>query len=128
MNFPKYRVFVCIKQCANAAGGCCGSVGALDIYQKFQSEIADRQLGKRVEVEQSGCLNRWEAGAVALVYRTTWREFAWLPRKLRMKLQRILFPDRTFYGHLTCEDIPAIVESHLISGRSLQRCEIATDR
>jgi (2Fe-2S) ferredoxin len=127
MNLPKYRVFVCTKQRADGSSDCC-SAGALDIYQKFQAEIADRQLGERVEVRQSGCLDRCEAGAVALVYRTNWREFTWLPRKIRMKLQRLLFPNRTFYGHLTCEDIPSIVKSHIIDGRPLKRCEIATDR
>lgn len=129
MNLPKYRVFVCTKQrAADGTGGCCCSAGALEIYDRFQSEIATRQLGDRVEVRKSGCLDRCEAGAVALVYRTNWREFAWLPRKIRMKLQRLLFPNRTFYGHLTIENIPDIVESHLIAGRPLKRCEIAGDR
>ena len=127
MNLPKYRVFVCTKQRADGGSDCC-SAGALDIYDRFQSEIAARQLEDRVEVRKSGCLDRCEAGAVALVYRTNWREFAWLPRKIRMKLQRLLFPNRTFYGHLTVENIPDIVESHLLAGRPLKRCEIATDR
>ncbi|NJR32874.1 MAG: hypothetical protein HC778_08825 [Chamaesiphon sp. CSU_1_12] len=43
MNLPKYRVFVCTKQRADGRSDCC-SAGALDIYQKFQSEIADRKL------------------------------------------------------------------------------------
>jgi (2Fe-2S) ferredoxin len=124
MNLPKYRVFVCTKQ--RADGGCCCSAGALEIYDRFQAEIAARQLGERVEVRTSGCLDRCAAGAVAVVYRPNWREFAWLPPKIRRKLQRLLFPDRTFYGHLTGADVPAIIESHLISGKPLQRCEIGT--
>jgi (2Fe-2S) ferredoxin len=125
MKSPKYRVFVCTRQRSSEdSGGCCYDAGAMDIYRAFQSEIAERQLGNRIEIRQSGCLNHCEAGAVALVYRSNRRGFSWLPTKLRLKLRRMLFPNRHLYGHLTCEDISAIVDSHFIDGQPLERCQI----
>jgi (2Fe-2S) ferredoxin len=77
------------------------------------------KLGDRVEVCRSGCLDQCEAGAVALVYKPNRSEFSWLPTKLRLKLQRLLFSHRYLYGHLTCVDIPAIVS---------QECVFATNK
>ena len=122
-----YRVFVCTKQrSATHPEGCCCSAGALEIYQAFQAEIQQQQLGDRIEVRQSGCLDRCEAGAVALVYQPRRNEFAWLPTKLRLKLQRFFTPQRCLYGHLTCADVPEIVESHFVQGHALKRCQIST--
>lgn len=126
MNLSQYRVFVCTKQrSATDPEGCCCNAGALEIYQTFQAEIQRRQLGDRVEVRRSGCLDHCEAGAVALVYQPRPNEVTWLPTKLRLKLQRILTPQRCLYGHLTCADVPAIVDSHFVQGRALKRCQIS---
>jgi (2Fe-2S) ferredoxin len=122
MKLPQYRVFVCTKE---RSEGCCCNVGALDIYQAFQAEIQQRQLSDRVEVRRSGCLDRCEAGVVALVYQPKWNEFSWLPMKLRLKLQRFLFSNRHLYGHLTRADVRAIVDGHLVNGRPLKRCQIS---
>ena len=128
MNSSQYRVFVCTKQrSANDPEGCCCNAGALELYQAFQTAIQQRELGDRVEVRQSGCLDRCESGAVVLVYQPRQREFAWLPAKLRLKLQGFFTPQRCLYGHLTCADVPAIVDSHLVQGRTLKRCQISTD-
>jgi (2Fe-2S) ferredoxin len=126
MNLSRYRVFVCTKQrSANASGGCCCRAGALDIYQAFQAEIQRQQLEDDIEIHQSGCLDHCDAGAVALVYQPRQREFTWLPSKLRLKFQRFFTPQRCLYGHLTCADVPAIVDSHLIQGHPLKRCQIS---
>ena len=126
MSSPQYRVFVCTKQRhPNASEGCCCKVGALEIYQAFQDEIQRQQLGDRVEVRPSGCLDHCEAGVVALVYQPKHQEFSWLPTKLRLKLRRLLFPNRHLYGHLTGKDVPAIVDSHFVNGQPLKRCQIS---
>lgn len=126
MDSPQYRVFVCTKQRPpNALEGCCCNAGALDIYQAFQDEIQKRQLHTRVSVRRSGCLDHCEAGAVALVYQPNRNEFSWLPTKLQVKLRKLLFPNRHAYGHLTREDVGAIVESHFVKGQPLKRCQIS---
>ena len=127
MPLPQYRVFVCTKQRSeNDPEGCCTNAGALDIYQTFQDEITRLDLGSRVQVRKSGCLDQCQAGAVALVCQPNRSEFSWLPTKLRMKLRRVLFPNRHLYGYLTCADVNAIVESHLIKGQPVKRCQIPT--
>lgn len=127
MDSPQYRVFVCTKQRSpNDPEGCCCNAGAMEIYQAFQDEIVRLQLGSRVEVRRSGCLDRCEAGTVALVYQPNRSDFSWLPTKLRLKLRQLLFPNRHLYGHLTCADVRAIAESHFVNGQALKRCQIST--
>jgi (2Fe-2S) ferredoxin len=127
MKSSQYRVFVCTKQrSAGELEGCCGNVGALDIYQAFVDEIEQRQLGDRVQVYQSGCLDHCAAGVVALVYQPQRSDFSWLPKKLHLKLRKLLFPNRHLYGQLTCPDVSAIVDNHLIHHQPLQRCQIST--
>jgi (2Fe-2S) ferredoxin len=128
MNGCQYRIFVCTKQRpANDPEGCCYSAGALEIYAAFQSEIQQRQLGDRIEVRPSGCLDHCDAGAVALIYQPRRHELAWLPTKVRVKLKRFFTPQRCLYGHLTGTDIPEIVESHFVQGIALKRCQVSTD-
>jgi (2Fe-2S) ferredoxin len=129
MNPPKYRVFVCTRQRGDLTNleGCCFNCGGVEIYQAFCDEIDRQQLTNRVEIRQSGCLDRCESGTVVAVYRASWQNFSWLPDKIQRKVKKILFPNRHLYGHLTYEDIPAIVESHFIEGRPLKRCQIASN-
>ncbi len=127
MSLPQYRVFVCTKQRSeNDPESCCCNSGALELYQAFQAEIQKRQLSALIEVCRTGCLDRCEAGAVALVYQPRQHEFAWLPSKLRLKLQRLFTSQWCLYGHLTCDDVPTIVDSHFVQGHALKRCQIST--
>lgn len=125
MNSKRYCVFICNKQPnPGNPGQCCGSAGASEIYEAFQAEIAERQLGERVEIRQSGCLDRCNFGPVALVYRPDWGDLKWLPTKLRLKIRRRFFPNRHFYGHLIKGDIPEIVDSHFVKDNPLKRYQI----
>jgi (2Fe-2S) ferredoxin len=129
MNSSKYRVFVCTKKRSPSnPEGCCCNAGALNIYQTFQAEVERWQLSDRVEVRQSGCLDHCQAGAVAMVFQTQGKKFDWLPTKLRIKLKRILFPNRVLYGHLTSFDVKAIVQSHLLNGQLFKKRQISTTK
>ena len=129
MNLSKYRVFVCTKKrAANDPEGCCHDRGALDVYRAFQDEITRLQLGDCVEVRKSGCLDRCEAGVVVMVYRPNRGEFNWLPTKLRVKLRKILFPDRFLYGNLTVDDVKAIAQSHFLQGQPFKQRQISLDK
>lgn len=122
MAKPQYRIFVCTKQRdSNAPTGGCAACGAATIYEKFHTEIGHKQLTDRVEIRASGCLDHCTDGAVALVLQPTYRTelFNWpfLPQRLRHKLQakiqKKIAPQRLYYGHLTVDDIPSIIETHL---------------
>jgi (2Fe-2S) ferredoxin len=129
MNTTKYRVFVCTKQRGdlNNPENCCFNCGGVDIYQAFREEIDLQQLANRVEIRQSGCLDRCEAGTVVAVYRANWQNFAWLSDKIQRKVRKMLFPNRHLYGHLNRADIPEIVASHFINGQPVKRCQIASN-
>jgi (2Fe-2S) ferredoxin len=128
MNPPKYRVFVCTRQRGDRANpeDCCFNCGGVEIYQAFRDEIDRQQLTNRVEIRQSGCLDRCDSGTVVAVDRASWQNFAWLPDKIQRKLRKLLVPNRQLYGHLTRADVLAIVESHLVNGRPLKCYQIAS--
>ena len=126
MNSFKYRVFVCTKKrAADSLEGCCCDRGALDVYQAFQNEVDRLGLSDRVEVRRSGCLDRCEAGVVAMVTKPD-RGFAWLPTKVRVKLRKLLFPNRCLYGNLTIDKVRAIAKSHLLGDRVVKKSQIST--
>ncbi len=126
MDSPQYRVFVCTKKRpVDDPEGCCCNAGALNIYQAFANEVERLQLGDRIKVRKSGCLDQCESGAVAMICQPARRDFGWLPTKIRIKLRKLLFPQRHLYGNLTVEDVQAIAQSHLIKGKPLQRCQIS---
>jgi (2Fe-2S) ferredoxin len=117
-NPSKYRVFVCTKQRdLNDREGCCHNRGAIEIYQAFLNEIKQRQLEQHVEVRRSGCLDRCEAGAVALVSKVKSMEPSWLPTKIQKKM----LSNRHWYIYLTVEDVPEIVDRHFVNGQPLER-------
>jgi (2Fe-2S) ferredoxin len=123
MNTTKYRVFVCTKQRGdlNNPENCCFNCGGVEIYQAFCDEIDRQQLTNRVKIQQSGCLDRCEAGTVVAVYRSNLTDFTWLPDKIQRKVRKIVFPNRHLYGHLTQADITALVESHLVNEQPLKQ-------
>jgi len=126
MDSPQYRVFVCTKKrSADNSEGCCSNAGALAIYQAFVNEVERLQLGDRVSVRKSGCLDQCESGAVAMICQPRRSDFSWLPTKLRIKLRKLLFPRRHLYGNLTEKDVQAIVENHLRQGKLVKRCQIS---
>jgi (2Fe-2S) ferredoxin len=127
MSSNQYRVFVCTKQRSeNHPEGCCCNAGALDVYQTFQEQVDRLGISDRVQVRQSGCLDRCEQGVVTLVCQSNRLDFAWLPNKLRMKLKKLFFSNRHLYGNLSSEDVKAITESHLAKGKVVKRLQIST--
>jgi (2Fe-2S) ferredoxin len=125
MTAPQYRVFVCTKRRSpNDPEGCCCNAGGVELYEAFRAEIGRQGVGDRVEVRRSGCLDRCESGAVAMVYRPKRRWLAWLPTKVQVKLRKWLFPDRYTYGRVEVGDVPEILASHLVDREPLKRCQI----
>ena len=43
-----------------------------------------------------------------MVYQPNRGEFNWLPLELRVKLRKLLFPNRCVYNNLTADDVKAI--------------------
>jgi NADH-quinone oxidoreductase subunit F len=79
-------------------GGGCIASGALDVAEAVRAELARRKLADEVDVVETGCLGPCVVGPVALVY-----------------------PDGVFYQNIKVDDVPEIVEEHLLKGRIVER-------
>lgn len=102
MQKPKYHLFVCTSSKINGQQkGFCHSQGGVEIIQKFIEEIEERDLSGDVLVSNSGCFGICSSGPAAVVY-----------------------PEGTWYGGITVDDVPEIVESHFENGKKLERLEL----
>ena len=70
----------------------------MKIISKFSEELAKQGLSDEIKVVQTGCFGLCALGPVVIVY-----------------------PEGTFYSRVTEEDVPEIVEEHLLKGRLVQR-------
>ena len=88
-----YRTYVLICE-----GGGCLSSGADKVKEAFISEIKKQGLENEVLVVGTGCVGTCDLGPVVIIH-----------------------PDGTFYQKLKPEDVPEIVEEHLLKGRVVER-------
>ncbi len=79
----------------------CGAKGSDQVAMKFQEELMKRGLDTKVLLSVTGCLGACELGPVVVVY-----------------------PDGVWYGNVKPEDVPEIVEKHLIEGQPVERLRI----
>jgi NADH:ubiquinone oxidoreductase, NADH-binding (51 kD) subunit len=87
----KSHVLIC-------GGTGCHSNHSDKIKAKFESEIKAKGLENDVQVVMTGCFGLCAVGPVVIVY-----------------------PEGAFYSEMTVEDVPEIVEEHLIKGRLVTR-------
>lgn len=91
MEIYRAHVLVC-------KGTGCTASGSEAVYEALEKEIEKRGLAKEVRVVQTGCLGLCELGPNILIY-----------------------PEGSYYCRVKAEDIPEIVEEHLIKGRIVER-------
>jgi (2Fe-2S) ferredoxin len=93
------HVFVCINErAADNPKGCCKARGGIDVRDRLKAELSARGLGKDNRANNAACLDQCESGVTVVVY-----------------------PEQVWYGHVTVDDIPEIVEKHLIGGQVVTR-------
>jgi NADH:ubiquinone oxidoreductase subunit F (NADH-binding)/(2Fe-2S) ferredoxin/Pyruvate/2-oxoacid:ferredoxin oxidoreductase delta subunit len=90
---PNYRAHLLV-----CAGTGCVSCGAFAVKEALEKEIARRGLADEILVVATGCNGFCERGPILMVH-----------------------PDGIFYQRLAVEDIPHLVEEHLIKGRPVPR-------
>lgn len=76
----------------------CSSSNSQEIMHRLEEEIKKKGLDKEVNVVCTGCFGLCSLGPVVVVY-----------------------PEGSFYSKVTLEDIPEIVEEHLLKGRIVKR-------
>ncbi len=79
------------------ATGCLSS-GSAKVQQALEEELAKRGLKEKYRLVMSGCPGFCEVGPIIVIY-----------------------PDEVFYCRLTPEDIPELVEKHLLGGEIIER-------
>ncbi|HBL36423.1 MAG TPA: NADH-quinone oxidoreductase subunit NuoF [Firmicutes bacterium] len=91
MKLYRTHVLIC-------GGAGCLSSGCKDVLQRFLTEIKAHNLEEEIKVVETGCIGTCDLGPVMVVY-----------------------PEGIFYNKVTPEDVPEIIEEHLIKGRYVTR-------
>ncbi len=76
----------------------CTSSHSNEIIEKLESEIAAKGLQDEIKVIKTGCFGLCALGPIMIVY-----------------------PEGCFYSEVTVDDVPEIVEEHLLKGRMVTR-------
>lgn len=91
MAFYRSQVLIC-------GGTGCTSSGSADIINVFKDEVKKNGLENEIEIVRTGCFGLCELGPVVIIY-----------------------PEGAFYSRVKVQDIPELVEEHLVKGRILKR-------
>ena len=100
-----HHIFVCCNQRSpDHSRGCCDPDGSAELRSALKAAIASRGLKPDARANSAGCLDQCEHGPVVAIY-----------------------PQGTFYGGVTLEDVPRIVEETIVGGRVLEDLVIADE-
>ncbi len=91
MNFIRAHVLVC-------TGTGCTHGGADGIIDAFEQQLKKHQLDQEIRVVKTGCLGLCAKGPNVVIY-----------------------PEGIYYNFVSAEDVPEIVEEHLLKGRPVER-------
>ncbi len=80
------------------AGTGCTSSGSAKVSAALEAELKAKGLEEEIKIVKTGCFGLCALGPVMIIY-----------------------PEGTFYSRVTPEDIPEIVEEHLLKGRIVER-------
>jgi len=93
------HVFVCVNERpADDPRGSCKAKGGIEVRDRFKAELKARGMAKIVRANNAGCLDQCARGVSVVVY-----------------------PEQVWYGGVTVDDVPEIVEKHLVGGEVVER-------
>ncbi|MGD8397161.1 MAG: (2Fe-2S) ferredoxin domain-containing protein [Candidatus Eiseniibacteriota bacterium] len=96
------QVFICVNERpAGHPKGCCSARGGREVRERFAEELFRRDLRGRFRATVCGCLDLCERGVALVVY-----------------------PEQVWYGGVRPDDVPEIVEQHLLGGQPVERLRI----
>ena len=107
-NMSRYQrhIFICTnKREPGHPKGCCSEKGSEDLRRIFKQQLKERGLSLQVRANVSGCLDACEFGPTVVVY-----------------------PEGIWYGGVRPEDVPEIIDQHIIGGRVIERLLIRDSR
>jgi (2Fe-2S) ferredoxin len=105
MSYYERHIFFCLNQ-RSGGEACCADHDAQSAYDHCKARVkAEGLTGPgRVRVNKAGCLDRCAGGPVVVVY-----------------------PEAVWYTYVDRKDIDEIVDSHLKSGRIVERLLLAPE-
>ncbi|SFA69021.1 NAD(P)-dependent iron-only hydrogenase diaphorase component flavoprotein [Acetitomaculum ruminis DSM 5522] len=86
------------KQILVCGGTGCTSSGSKKIIDKFHEELKARGMDEKINIVMTGCHGLCALGPIVIVY-----------------------PDACFYSRISADDIPEIVEEHLVKGNIVKK-------
>lgn len=97
MPRPELHVFVCLNQreSGDPRGDCLGR-GSQEVHTRLKDAVKEKKLNVKIRINKAGCLDQCQHGPVIVVY-----------------------PEGTWYAKVSPEDVPRLIEEHLIGGRPL---------
>lgn len=101
-NFERHIFVCCNERAADHPRGSCGQKGGAEVRGAFKKQLKERGLKGGVRANEAGCLDQCEHGVTVVVY-----------------------PEQVWYGFVRVEDVPEIVESHIVNGQPVERLRLA---
>jgi (2Fe-2S) ferredoxin len=101
MAEPHYErhVFICTnRRDPGNPKGSCAAKGSEAVKDEFKRLLHDRGVKGRIRANAAGCLDQCSRGVTVVVY-----------------------PEQVWYGHVTVDDIPELVERHIVRGEFVER-------
>ena len=104
-KFQKH-VFVCVNEREPGnPKGCCAAKGSREIANAFKQKLHERGLKRIVRANKAMCLDQCALGVTIVVY-----------------------PEATWYGRVTLEDVDEIIEKHIVGGEPVVRLVIPPEK
>jgi len=95
----EHHIFVCTNRRPDGhPKGCCASKGSEEVRALFKAELDRRGIKTTVRANAAGCLDTCQFGISVVVY-----------------------PEGVWYGHVTQDDVAAIIDEHIVGGRPVER-------
>lgn len=94
------HVFICTND-KDAPKKCCGSGHGMELVNAMKETLAASGTDKKIRIQRAGCLDVCGKGPAMVVY-----------------------PEGVFYGNVQKEDLPELVEKHLLNNEIVNRLQI----
>ena len=85
--------------------GCCAAKGSKDVAAAFKRKLYDRGLKRIVRANKALCLDQCANGVTVVVY-----------------------PEATWYGHVTVDDVDEIIDRHILGGKPVERLVLPPEK
>jgi (2Fe-2S) ferredoxin len=104
-KFEKH-VFICVNERSkDDPKGCCAARGGADVAAAFKKKLHEAGLKRIVRANKALCLDQCARGVAVVVY-----------------------PEATWYGGVTVDDVDEIVEQHMVGGKPVERLVIPPEQ